>query len=169
MKRPSPPTFFKAARLVKELTRELQIIAQLPRKPTRWFSKNNPTARKARRTSQQILEAIQPLADSLNPPAEPLKTPDVTCMPEGLDLGQYLKVLRWLFEDEETLNAIAFPYEPGNSKPGKVTRQQLDATWSALDSNLIQRSVQRLLKKSRRQHSSQSPTGVSSAPHREHS
>ena len=128
----------QAAQLVRDLTRELRIIALLPGRATLPLTKNRREARAARLTCQQLLDAIQPLADYLNPPAEPLTTPDVTCMPENIDIDQYLKVLRWLINDDETLRAIAFPYEPGKRNlSGAFNKdlKRLDNAWSALDSN----------------------------------
>lgn len=127
----------QAAQLVKDLTRELRIIAELPGRATVPLSKKRRAAKASQLTCQQLLEAIHPLADSLNPPAEPLQTPNVTCMPEDIDVDQYLRVLRWLIDDQESLKAIAFPYEPGTHNLVGVIpaalRARVDATWSSLD------------------------------------
>ncbi|MFJ9446024.1 hypothetical protein ACIRRH_29830 [Kitasatospora sp. NPDC101235] len=62
----------------------------------------------AREISARLLEAIVPLADALRPPAPPLEAPGVVCAPEPLDLGLYLRVLRWFLEDGETLRVLGF-------------------------------------------------------------
>lgn len=129
----------QAAELVKDLTRELRIIAELPGRATLPLSKKRSASKVSRFTCQQLLDAIQPLADALNPPIDPLQTPDVVCMPADLDLEKYLRVLRWFIEDDESLSAIAFPYEPGRHNLVGVIPAALgarvDATWSTLDSS----------------------------------
>ncbi|AXI78782.1 hypothetical protein [Peterkaempfera bronchialis] len=90
--------------LVDSLARELRIIAELPgRVPLIGKRKD---AKKARLTSAQLLEAIQPLADALHPPVPPLEAPDVVCAPKSLDLERYLRILRWFLKDGETLRVL---------------------------------------------------------------
>ena len=97
--------------LVDSLTRELRIIAELPGRDT--LSQSLPGKRRdskaARQTSARLLEAIEPLADALHPPAPALKAPGVVCAPRSLDLEPYLRILRWFLEDGETLRALGFP------------------------------------------------------------
>ncbi|MFC9156353.1 hypothetical protein ACFTT0_15395 [Streptomyces bauhiniae] len=101
----------EATNLLDSLTRELRIIAELPGRDS--LSQSLPGRRKdskaARQTSARLLEAITPLADALHPPAPPLDAPDVVCAPESLDLGPYLRILRWFLEDDETLRVLGFP------------------------------------------------------------
>lgn len=97
--------------LVSSLTQELRFAALLPgREP---LSQSLPGKRKdakaAREISARLLEAIEPLADALQPPALPLDAPDVVCAPESPALDPYLRILRWLFYDGETLRALGFP------------------------------------------------------------
>ncbi|MEU7449167.1 hypothetical protein [Streptomyces diastaticus] len=97
--------------LVSSLTQELRFAALLPgREP---LSQSLPGKRKeakaAREISARLLEAIEPLADALQPPALPLDAPDVVCAPESPALDPYLRILRWLFDDDETLRALGFP------------------------------------------------------------
>ncbi|MFH9373410.1 hypothetical protein ACH4LW_10365 [Streptomyces anulatus] len=97
--------------LVGSLTQELRFAALLPgREP---LSQSLPGKRKdakaAREISARLLEAIEPLADALRPPAPPLNAPDVVCAPESPALDPYLRILRWLFDDDETLRALGFP------------------------------------------------------------
>lgn len=129
----------QAARLIKDLTRELRIIAELPGRAALPLSKKRRDSRASQLTCQQLLDAVQPLADSLNPPVKQLSTPAVTCMPEDIDLNQYLHVLRWFLEDDEALGAIAFAYEPGAHNFAGIIPAALgariDATWSALKPN----------------------------------
>ncbi|MFF5308575.1 hypothetical protein [Streptomyces massasporeus] len=101
----------ETTRLVEALTRELRIIAELPGRET--LAPSLPGKRKdakaARQTSARLLEAIEPLADALRPPAPPLEAPEVVCAPESLKLEPYLRILRWYVEDGETLRVIGFP------------------------------------------------------------
>ena len=92
--------------LVDSLTRELRIIAELPGRATAPLIGKRKDPKKARLTSAQLLEAIQPLADALHPPAPPLQAPAVVCAPKSLDLERYLRILRWFLEDGETLRVL---------------------------------------------------------------
>ncbi|MFJ2720709.1 hypothetical protein [Streptomyces sp. NPDC087437] len=95
--------------LVDALTRELRIIAELPG-PDAWpLPGKRKDVKAVRETSARLLEAIEPLADALHPQAPPLEAPGVVCAPESLELGPYLRILRWLLEDGETLRVLGFP------------------------------------------------------------
>ncbi|MEU7314471.1 hypothetical protein [Streptomyces sp. NPDC007083] len=99
----------ESTRLVDALTRELRITAELPG-PDAWpMPGKRKDVKAARETSARLLKAIEPLADALRPPAPPLKAPDIVCAPESLDLKPYLRILRWLLEDGETLSVLGFP------------------------------------------------------------
>ncbi|MCF1597953.1 hypothetical protein [Streptomyces muensis] len=97
--------------LVASLTRELRILAELPGRDT--LAQSLPGKRRdakaARQTSARLLEAIEPLADALRPPAPPLEAPGVLCAPASLEPEPYLRVLRWFLEDGETLRVLGFP------------------------------------------------------------
>jgi hypothetical protein len=97
--------------LVGSLTRELRIIAELPGRDT--LPQSLPGKRRdskaARQTSARLLEAIEPLADALHPPAPALEAPGIVCAPGSLDLEPYLRILRWFLEDGETLRVLGFP------------------------------------------------------------
>ncbi|MEH0577038.1 hypothetical protein QBA54_21640 [Streptomyces sp. B21-108] len=95
--------------LVDELTRELRITTELP-EPDAWpLLGKRKDAKAAREISARLLEAIEPLADALHPPAPPLEAPSVVCAPESLGLEPYLRILRWLLEDGENLRVLGFP------------------------------------------------------------
>ncbi|XVS65536.1 hypothetical protein ACQPYE_05600 [Actinosynnema sp. CA-299493] len=103
--------------LVDALTLELRITAEL-RGPDAWpLPGKRKDVKGSREASARILEAIQPLADTLHPPTPPLKVPDVVCAPESLDPEPYLRILRWLFEDGETLRALGFSDQPDTFDP----------------------------------------------------
>ncbi|MFD7652848.1 hypothetical protein ACFV4N_02565 [Actinosynnema sp. NPDC059797] len=110
-------TLAETTNIVDALTRELRITAEL-RSPDAWplpgIRKDVKAARKA---SARLLEAIEPLADTLHPPIPPLEVPDVTCAPESLDPQPYLRILRWHFEDGETLRVLAFSDQPDTLDP----------------------------------------------------
>jgi hypothetical protein len=95
--------------LVDSLTRELRIIAELPGRDTLPLTGKRRDSKAARQTSARLLEAIEPLADALHPPAPPLEAPDVVCAPKSLDLEPYLRILRWFLEDGETLRVLGYP------------------------------------------------------------
>jgi len=95
--------------LVDSLTRELRITAELPGRDTLPLTGKRRDSKAARQTSALLLEAIEPLADALHPPAPPLEAPDVVCAPKSLDLEPYLRILRWFLEDGETLRVLGFP------------------------------------------------------------
>ncbi|MET4926022.1 hypothetical protein P3L51_27340 [Streptomyces sp. PSRA5] len=92
--------------LVDSLTRELRIIAELPGRATVPLIGKRKDAKKARLTSAQLLEAVQPLADALHSPAPPLQVPAVVCAPKSQDVERYLRILRWFLEDGETLRVL---------------------------------------------------------------
>lgn len=92
--------------LVGSLTRELRIIAELSGHATVPLLGKWKDAKKARLTSAQLLEAIQPLADALHPPVPLPVVPGVVCVPKSLDPGRYLRMLRWFLEDGETLRVL---------------------------------------------------------------
>ncbi|MFI9728556.1 hypothetical protein [Streptomyces sp. NPDC052092] len=95
--------------LVDALTRELRIIAELPG-PDAWpLPGKRKDVKAAREASARLLETIEPLADALHPPAPPLEAPGVVCAHESLELEPYLRILRWLLEDGETLRVLGFP------------------------------------------------------------
>ncbi|UUA14709.1 hypothetical protein [Streptomyces sp. CRCS-T-1] len=99
----------EATSLVDSLTRELRIIAELPG-PDAWpLPGKRKDVKAARESSARLLEAVEPLADALHPPAPPLEAPDVVCAPESLDLEPHLRILRWLLDDGETLRVLGFP------------------------------------------------------------
>ncbi|WP_055495629.1 hypothetical protein [Streptomyces sp. TP-A0356] len=95
--------------LVDSLTRELRIIAELPGRDTLPLLSKRRDSDAARHISARLLEAIEPLADALHPPAPALKAPDVVCAPKSLALEPYLRILRWNLEDGETLRVLGFP------------------------------------------------------------
>lgn len=105
--------------LVDSLTRELRIIAELPGRDTlsQSLTGKRKDSKAARAISARLLEAIEPLADALHPPAPPLEVPGVVCAPESLDLAPCLRILRWLLEDGETLRVLGFPDQPDAPDP----------------------------------------------------
>ncbi|MEY2228197.1 hypothetical protein [Streptomyces sp. BF23-19] len=99
----------ETGRLVDALTRELRIIAELPGRETLSLPGKRRDSIAARQTSARLLEAIQPLADVLHPPAPALEVPGVVCATGSTALDPYLRILRWFLEDGETLRVLGFP------------------------------------------------------------
>lgn len=126
----------ESAELVKSLRRELRIIAELPGRATMPLTKRRRDAKTSRLTCNQLLEAMEPLANALHPATAELAAPDLICAPEELDIEPYLHVLRWYLEDGEQLRGIAFPYQPGTHNLvgafPSVLGKRVDAAWNAL-------------------------------------
>nr|HMT85365.1 hypothetical protein [Arachnia sp.] len=122
--------------LTESLVRELRIIAELPGRATMPLTKKRKDAKASQLTCTQLLEAIEPLANMLQPAVEMPAVPETVCAPEGLELGPYLHILRWFLEDGETLRSVAFPYEVGTHNFAGVVpailAKRVDATWDAL-------------------------------------
>lgn len=97
--------------LVDALTRELQIISELPGRAPLLPTRKRKDVKASRLTSAELLKAITPLADALRPPAPPLEAPEIVCTLKELDLQPYLRVLRWFIDDDETLRCLGFPYQ----------------------------------------------------------
>ncbi|MGW1744949.1 hypothetical protein ACWCRD_04880 [Streptomyces sp. NPDC002092] len=107
----------ETTKLVDELTRELRITAELPG-PDAWpLLGKRKDVKAAREISARLLEAIEPLADALRPPASPLEAPGVVCAPESLGLEPYLRILQWLLEDGENLRVLGFPDQLDGDDP----------------------------------------------------
>ncbi len=93
--------------LVDSLTRELRIVVELPGRGTAPLPSEQKDDSK-HRTAAALLAAIQPLADALHPPAAPLDAPAIVCTPGKIELGPYLRIMRWRLDENEDLSAIAF-------------------------------------------------------------
>lgn len=122
--------------LTESLVRELRIIAELPGRATMPLTKKRKDAKASQITCRKLLDAIEPLADMLQPAVEMPAVPATVCAPEGLELDPYLHILRWFLEDGEELRSVAFPYEVGTHNfagvvPG-ILAKRVDATWDAL-------------------------------------
>lgn len=100
----------EATRLVGALTRELRIVVELPVPATVKLSSKRKDADAAREICRNVLKAIAPLSDALNPRAE-LTSPEVVCIPAGAEVGPYLKILHWLLEPEERIRGLAIGEE----------------------------------------------------------
>lgn len=122
--------------LTESLVRELRIIAELPGRATVPLTKKRKDAKASQLTCKQLIEAIGPLADMLQPAVAVPAAPETVCAPDGLELDSYLRILRWFLEDGETLRSVAFPYEVGTHNFAGVVpailAKRVDATWDAL-------------------------------------
>lgn len=101
----------EATQLVDAVTRELRLIAELAGPMTIPLTRKRRDHRAARMTSNELLKAIEPLADALRPTPPPLSAPAIVCSLEDVDLDPYLGVLRWTIDADETLRCIAFCYD----------------------------------------------------------
>lgn len=94
--------------LTDALTLELRLVAELPGRRT--ISQSLPRARSgakaAKATATSLLESITPLAEALHPPAPPLSPPEVLLIEDALNLGPFLRVLRWFLDDDEVVQAM---------------------------------------------------------------
>ncbi|MEJ5914491.1 hypothetical protein [Pseudokineococcus sp. 1T1Z-3] len=119
--------------LVDALTRELQIIAELPGRAGAPLTQKRRDAKAVRLTCGQLLEAVRPLADVLRPQAPEPQEPDVICAPADLDHEPYLRVLRWLLEDGESVRCLAFPFRLDDLAKGAALLGRLDPEkWAAV-------------------------------------
>lgn len=114
----------KIAILTKDLVRELRIIAELPGRRTAPLTKKRRDTKAAKLTCEQLLKAIEPVADFMSPPVAEVEVPEVLLAPEGFDLDPYLRILRWRMDRNESLQAIAF----ARQDRGELTRQFAAAT-----------------------------------------
>jgi hypothetical protein len=134
--------------LTQSLVRELRIIAELPGRATVPLTKKRRGAKTSRLTCQQLLAAIEPLADMLQPAVDMPAVPETVCAPDGLDLEPYLHVLRWFLEDGEELRSVAFPYQVGSRNltgtVPAILAKRVDATWDGLGSGTLGVAVERL-------------------------
>lgn len=117
--------------LLDALTREIRIVAKLPGRDTLPLTGKRKDSRAARRTSARLLQAIEPLANALHPPAPPLGAPDVVCAPKSLDLEPYLRILRWFVEDDETLRVLGFPDQLDALDPVSAILDTAKEKWTA--------------------------------------
>ncbi|MGP5005161.1 hypothetical protein ACTXJN_13240 [Corynebacterium casei] len=134
--------------LTNALVRELRIIAELPGRAAMPLSKKKKQVKETQLTCQQLLDAIEPLADFLSPATEHPGKPPVTCGPGGLDLAPYLNIIRWFLEGEETVRAIAFPYsvssEGFGGGPARIRDIRVDRSWSSLSAEKVGSAVNKL-------------------------
>ena len=125
-----------ATTLIAALTRQLRLIAELPRRRTLPLLPQR-RSKQSQLTSAQLLDAIEPLADALNPIRNKLDsdTTITTIAPEGYDIDVYVRTLRWLLNDEHLL-AIAFPHQMDSNNPLTMVSTafdlKMDASWNLL-------------------------------------
>lgn len=126
-----------ATALITALTRQLRLIAELPGRRTLPLLPQR-RSKQSQLTSVQLLEAVEPLANALNPIRNKLDS-DATITsiaPEGYDTGTYVRILRWLLNDDEHLLAIAFPHQMDSNNPLTMVSTafdlKMDASWNLL-------------------------------------
>lgn len=126
-----------ATTLISALTRQLRLIAELPGRRTLPLLPQR-RSKQSQLTSAQLLEAIEPLADALNPIRNKLDSATIitTIAPEGYDTDVYVRILRWLLNDDEHLLAIAFPHQMDSNNPLTMVSTafdlKMDASWNLL-------------------------------------
>ena len=134
--------------LVGSLVRELRIIAELPGRASLPLSTKRRDAQTAELTCAKLLKAIEPLANQLQLSTPQLAEPKIVCAPEGLDLDNYLHILRWFLEDGEQLAAVAFPYIPGSSNPAwlipGVLASAIDTSWNSLTPGMFGSAIEKI-------------------------
>ncbi len=122
--------------LILQLVRVLRISAELPEKPGFSLGGRGKQGRTGRPTAEELLKALEPLADLLQPPAE-MPAPETRCVPEALDAEPYLKMLRWHLDGDEQMRAIAFACEGTCGSLQPVVAKNVDATWKELTGGLF--------------------------------
>jgi len=126
-----------ATALITVLTRPLRLIAELPDRRTLPLLPQR-SSKQSQFTSARLLEAVEPLANALNPIRNNLDsdTTVTTIAPEGYDTDIYVRTLRWLLNDDEHLLAIAFPYQMDSNNPLTMVSAafdlRMDTSWNLL-------------------------------------
>ncbi|SDG26100.1 hypothetical protein SAMN05216553_106449 [Lentzea fradiae] len=136
-------TLAEVTGLVDALVRDLRITAEL-REPDGWpLPGKRKDVKAARETAARLLEAVEPLADALHSPVPPLDVPEILCKPESLTPEPYLRILRWLFEDGETLRALGFPDQVGDtaSPISAIVGGAMDRVAAAIDKTAVKTLV----------------------------
>src|SRR5690625_7270757 len=98
-------------RLIDELVCQLRIIAALPGRANLPLTKKRKDPKSAQLTCTRLLELLAPLVKEMCSEIALPAVPNVSCVPEGLDLQPYLNILRWYMEADEKLVAGAFRFE----------------------------------------------------------
>ena len=119
--------------LVAALTRELRILSEQQARTRMAITKGQKDSRAVRATSAELLAAIEPLADVLHPARAPLTIPAFVAAPEAIDVDPYLRILRWLLDEEESLRTVAFPHERGPLDEVKAVGQKIGSRVVGLD------------------------------------
>lgn len=110
--------------VLDKLSRELWILAELPGKRTIPFTGARRSARDVAQMAEQLLVAVERLSDSVRKQPAPLEHPNTCHVDEDEQLDQVLRILRWHFEGDETLHAIATAQERGTGVPLPSVAQQ---------------------------------------------
>ncbi|RNE49936.1 hypothetical protein [Corynebacterium alimapuense] len=134
----------KIKRITKDLVRELRIIAELPGRATLSLTNNRRGNKAVKLTCQQLLDAIEPVANSFHYPVPMSGVSDGACVPEGLGLDPYLNILRWFMEDEEVLRTVAFPYSKRSSAFLPMLNKRVDGSWKALSPGIMGTASEKL-------------------------
>lgn len=121
----------KIRTLILDLVRVLRINSELPGKASQPLTKKHRDEKAVKHTCGQLLKAISPLADLLQPPVE-MPKPETVCAPDGLDHETYLKVLRWHLETDEELRGIAFACEGTCGANPPIAPKRVDDSWNTL-------------------------------------
>lgn len=131
----------ETTRLIGALTRELRIVVELPVPAKVKLSSKRKDADAAREICKNVLKAIAPLSDALNPRAE-LTRPEVVCIPVGAEVGPYLKILHWLLEPEERIRGLAIGEE---AQPRGTVRAVVGAARDKIASTLDRDPARQLI------------------------
>lgn len=100
-------TFAEAQELIGALTRELNIIAQLPGRASIPLMKKRRESKAAQLTCNQLLSALAPLSGSLFRSTDNLWTPELVVTTDRPTSDQYLAVLKWFLKADEDLICLA--------------------------------------------------------------
>jgi hypothetical protein len=127
--------------LVVSLIRELRIVAELPGRAALPLTKSRSVKKASQLSCQKLLDALEPLADTLHVKSPALGVPTVICAPDKVNLDAYLRILRWFMHDGEELTGMAFAYQPGAhdfaGMVPQVLEKRVDAVWDSLDSGAL--------------------------------
>lgn len=128
-------------KLVGALIRELRIVAELPGRAKLPLTKSWRFKKTSKMTCRQLLDSLEPLANTLHPVVEQIEMPTLVAAPENADVHSYLHILRWFMHDGEKLKGLSFVYQPSQRDLTGVVPQLLmkrvDAVWDSAESGAL--------------------------------
>lgn len=98
--------------LMGDLTREVGKVAK-PKDSLKVpsLTKKSKDVKESRERASQLLEVLEPLAESVHAVPPKVVASEMVCVPEGEDIKRYLEMLRWHLGVDEELRGVAIVEE----------------------------------------------------------